>query len=291
MAAMAGQTENIMGASALFTTKRMKLNKRQTHIQTAQRAKEKNMSDTSKVIADATKAKRHPSAVSSSKRPFSINFALAALAGVALAGCAATPQAGINLAPSSYQTRHPIVVDASPTNLDLPAGDQKTHFTPGMKSAITGFAIDYRRSGGKGIDILVPSGSSNEASASHIARHARAALKKVGVPSSHIRTRSYKAVSAEQPGHVRLTFTSIKARVASECGVWPTDVGTGFRNENYENFGCASQQNLAAIVADPNDLISPRGPGEINPERTDVVISDFESNATPVATAVDTLSF
>jgi len=90
---------------------------------------------------------------------------------------------------------------------------------------------------------------------------------------------------------VRLTFTSIKARVASECGVWPTDVGSGFRNENYENFGCASQQNLAAIIADPNDLISPRGPGEINPERTDVVISDFESNAPPAASAISTTAF
>lgn len=286
-----GLTENIMGASALFTTKQMKLNKRKTDIQTAQRAKEKNMSDTSKVIADETKAKSHPSALSSSKRPLSINFALAALAGVALAGCAAKPSAGLNVAPSSYQTRHPIVVDASPTNLDLPAGNQKTHFTPGMKSAIAGFAIDYRRSGGKGIDVLVPAGSSNEASASHIARHARATLKKAGIPSSHIRTRSYKALSAEQPGHVRLTFTAIKARVASECGVWPTDVGSGFENVNYENFGCASQQNLAAIIADPNDLISPRGPGEINPERTDVVISDFESNTAPAATAVSTTSF
>ena len=183
------------------------------------------------------------------------------------------------------------MVDASPTNLDLPAGNQKTHFTPGMKSAIVGFAINYRRSGGKGIDILVPAGSSNEASASHIAGHARAALNEAGIPSSHIRTRSYKAVSAEHPGHVRLTFTAIKAHVASECGVWPTDIGSGFENENYENFGCASQQNLAAIIADPNDLISPRGPGEINPERTDVVISDFESNATPVLTTVDTTSF
>ena len=71
-----GQTENIMGASALFTTKQMKLNKRQTHIQTAQGAKEKNMSDISKVIADATKAKSQPSAVSSSKRSLSMNLSL-----------------------------------------------------------------------------------------------------------------------------------------------------------------------------------------------------------------------
>ncbi|MEP1444114.1 MAG: CpaD family pilus assembly protein [Hyphomicrobiales bacterium] len=249
------------------------------------------MSDTRKIIADETKAKSHPSAVSSSKRPQSVNFALAALAGVALAGCAVKPEAGLNVAPSSYQTRHPIVVDTSPTNLDLPAGDQKTHFTRGMKSAITGFALAYRRSGASGIDVLVPSGSSNEAAASHIGGHARAALKQAGVPSSHIRTRTYRAVSAQHPGHVRLTYSGVKARVASECGVWPTDIGTGFENKNYENFGCATQSNLAAIIADPNDLIAPRGPGEVNPERTDVVISDFEANTAPPAPSISTTSF
>lgn len=246
------------------------------------------MSDTSKVIADAKKAKGPQSAVSSSKRSLSTNFALAALAGVALAGCAVQPNAGLNVAPSSYQTRHPIVVDTSPTNLDLPAGNQKTHFTPGMKSAINGFAIGYRRSGGSGIDVLVPAGSSNEAAASHIAGHARAALNQAGVPSSQIRTRSYNAVSADHPGHVRLTYSAVKARVASECGVWPTDIGNDFRNENYENFGCATQSNLASIIADPNDLIGPRGPGEINPERTDVVISDFEANTPSTSTIAST---
>ena len=249
------------------------------------------MSDTRKIKTDAAKAKSHPSAVSSSKRPLSINFALAALAGVALAGCAVAPDAGLNVAPSSYQTRHPIVVDTSPTNLDLPAGDKKTHFTAGMKSAITGFAIAYRRSGASGIDVLVPSGSSNEVEASHVGGHARAALKQAGVPSSHIRTRTYQAVSAEHPGHVRLTYSGVKARVASECGVWPTDVGSDFTNQNYHNFGCASQSNLAAIVADPNDLISPRGPGQINPERSDVVISDFETNIAPPATPISSTNF
>lgn len=249
------------------------------------------MSDTCKTKAVTTKAVRHSPAVSSSTRPQTINFALAALVGVTLAGCSITPKEGLNVAPSNYQTRHPIVVDTSPTNLDLPAGDQKTHFTQGMKSAIVGFAIQYRKSGGKGIDILVPSGSSNEAAARHIAGHARSELKNAGVPGSHVQVRTYNAVSAEHPGHVRLTYTAVKARVASECGVWPTNVGSDFRNQNYENYGCASQQNLAAIVADPNDLISPRGPGVINPERTDAVITDFETNVVPPATPISSTQF
>ena len=31
-----------------------------------------------------------------------------------------------------------------------------------------------------------------------------------------------------------------------------------FENKNYYNFGCATQNNLAAQIADPNDLLGPR---------------------------------
>lgn len=205
---------------------------------------------------------------------------------VLLAGCASQAPSNYNVAPVSYQQKHPIVVDASPTTLDLPVGDERTHLTVGMKSAITGFAKDYRQSGAKGLQILVPSGSSNEVSASHIASHAREILEQGGIRHGHIALRPYKAHSGHAPGHVRLSFTAIQARVASECGVWPTDIGTDFENKNYENFGCATQSNLAAIVADPNDIIEPRGQGAINAERTAVVVGDFEANTAPTVAPV-----
>ena len=205
---------------------------------------------------------------------------------VVLAGCAQQGPSNYNVAPVSYQQRHPIVVDTSPTTLDLPAGNERTHLTVGMKSAITGFAKDYRRSGAKGLQILVPAGSSNEASASHLASHAREILEEGGVHHRHISVRSYTAHSANAPGHVRLSFTAVQARVASECGVWPTDISTDFENKNYENFGCATQSNLASIVADPNDLLEPRGQGAINAERTAVVVGDFEANTAPTVAPV-----
>lgn len=205
---------------------------------------------------------------------------------VMLAGCAQQGPSKYNVAPVSYQQRHPLVVDTSPTTLDLPAGNERTHLTAGMESAITGFAKEYRQSGAKGLQILVPAGSSNEASAGHIASHAREILEDAGVRSQHINLRSYSASSTKEPAHVRLSFTAVKARVASECGVWPTDISTGFKNENYENFGCATQSNLAAIIADPNDIIEPRGQGVINAERSAVVVGDFEANTAPTVAPV-----
>lgn len=223
------------------------------------------------------------------RKSFKAGLCVSCLLGTAvlLVGCASN-SVNTGLAPISYKQRHPIIIDNSPTSLDIPVGNNRTHLTRGMKSALIGFAKDYRQSGAKGVEVLVPAGSSNENSARHVAGHARTILKKYGVPSHHILTRTYEAASPEYPGHVRVSFSSVKARVASECGVWPTDISTDFKNRNYENFGCATQSNLAAIIADPNDLIAPRGPGEINPERADVVQSAFETNATPAITPIST---
>ena len=50
---------------------------------------------------------------------------------------------------------------------------------------------------------------------------------------------------------------------AGPCGLWPDDLGPSydpkhFENKQYYNLGCATQRNLAAMVADPADLVQPR---------------------------------
>jgi len=45
---------------------------------------------------------------------------------------------------------------------------------------------------------------------------------------------------------------------AEECGNWPEDMTRTAQNTTYENFGCSQQNNIAAMVADPRDLIRPR---------------------------------
>jgi pilus assembly protein CpaD len=51
---------------------------------------------------------------------------------------------------------------------------------------------------------------------------------------------------------------------AGPCGVWPKDLGPSvdgddFSNNPYWNLGCATQRNMAAMVANPADLVQPRG--------------------------------
>jgi pilus assembly protein CpaD len=51
---------------------------------------------------------------------------------------------------------------------------------------------------------------------------------------------------------------------AGPCGLWPEDLGPSINNPNYYdnkdyyNFGCAYQRNMAAMVANPSDLVQSR---------------------------------
>ena len=62
---------------------------------------------------------------------------------------------------------------------------------------------------------------------------------------------------------IRLNYPKITAD-AGPCGLWPDDLGPSihnksyFENKQYYNLGCATQRNLAAMVANPADLVQPR---------------------------------
>ena len=53
-----------------------------------------------------------------------------------------------------------------------------------------------------------------------------------------------------------VSFTNYVA-TASECGDWSEEIERRFRNIPAKNFGCFAQQNLAAMIADPRDLVTP----------------------------------
>jgi pilus assembly protein CpaD len=64
-----------------------------------------------------------------------------------------------------------------------------------------------------------------------------------------------------------------------ECGRWPDDLlANTSENKHYANFGCASQNNLAAQISNPGDLIAPRGMTPIDAERRSTVIEAYRTN-------------
>ncbi len=55
-------------------------------------------------------------------------------------------------------------------------------------------------------------------------------------------------------GNIRVVVTRSSARVPG-CPDWSTHSATDFHNTTTSNYGCASNANLAAMVANPTDLV------------------------------------
>jgi type IV pilus biogenesis protein CpaD/CtpE len=70
---------------------------------------------------------------------------------------------------------------------------------------------------------------------------------------------------------------------AKECGNWPEDLTATSRNRQYENFGCAQQNNIAAMVANPDDLWRPRKQTPADATRRSKIFDKYRQGAATAA--------
>ncbi|KQT44504.1 hypothetical protein ASG43_14310 [Aureimonas sp. Leaf454] len=202
-------------------------------------------------------------------------FTLALLVGAALlVGCADRHSIEVGSIPDDYRSRHPIVVAESEKTLDIPIVSSEVRLPIASRDRVADFARRFKRSGSAAIRVLLPSGSANAPAAESASQGVLTALKREGVGSSRVLVQSYDATGLQGPAPIRLSYATLTAQT-EPCGRWPEDLGSTHENKNYFNFGCASQQNLAAQIADPRDLLGPRGEGEIDAERRTVVLDDY----------------
>lgn len=202
--------------------------------------------------------------------------AAASLVAVALAsGCAMQKRDHITVGsiPDDYRTNHPIVLQEREETLDLPVGSSDTRLSTNQRGAIDGLASAYAAGGSGPVTILVPSGSANQAAAARIARAIEAHLNKRKVANGYIVIEHYQA-QASEVAPIRLTYRSMVAQTG-QCGRWPEDILANPENKHYADFGCSYQNNLAAQVANPSDLLGPQGTGPIDAERRSKVITDW----------------
>ncbi|HEV7433534.1 MAG TPA: CpaD family pilus assembly protein [Pseudorhizobium sp.] len=160
--------------------------------------------------------------------------------------------------PDDYRTRHPIVVGEEEKTIDIPIAAGDDGLTRGQSEVIAGFAANYTRSSKGIIRVMTPQGAINSGAAAAAASDVRRLLVRMGVPKNRILHTGYAAAGYGSTAPIRLAYVAITAQVGP-CGEWPADLTLNtIENKNYHNFGCASQRNLAAQIADPNDLLGPR---------------------------------
>lgn len=191
----------------------------------------------------------------------------AALAGlsIALGACTLTNDVTTvgSVAPNDYRLRHPIAIQEANTAIEIFVGNSRGGLSGSQRSDVVGLAQTWLREGTGAINADVPTGTPNARAAADTFREIRATLAAAGVPARGIIVRNYSPDDPRQLATIRLNYAKIAA-VAGPCGVWPDDLGPSVNNpgylENkpYYNFGCAYQRNMAAMVANPSDLVQPR---------------------------------
>ncbi len=159
-----------------------------------------------------------------------------------------------------YERNHPIAVDSQIVSLTLNV-DSTTQELSSLDSArIRAFADAYLRDGHGPITVTAPSGRTDDLDGQETAADVRSFLHASGVPWSSISGATYRT-GDDRAGQLVLSYTHYVA-TPSECGNWKGIAKTDRRNLISPNFGCAAQNNLAAMVADPRDLITPADIGD-----------------------------
>ncbi|RUX27437.1 pilus assembly protein CpaD [Mesorhizobium sp. M7A.F.Ca.US.011.01.1.1] len=201
---------------------------------------------------------------------------LAVAVAALLAGCAQRDSITVGAIPDDYRTNHPIVIAEKNQKIDLPVGAGDRGMTGSQRDTLLGFLDGYDRSAAPTLTIQVPSGSANEVAATAAARDfARLAIAS-GVKRNRLVVTSYQAASSEISSPVRVAYVAVRAQT-DKCGRWPADLVDTSENKHYADFGCSYQNNLAAQMANPADLLGPRKPSTIDAENRGAVIDVYRA--------------
>ena len=178
-----------------------------------------------------------------------------------VAGCQATARDTTGAVPADYRARHPIALKEGKRTLALFVGAGRGGLSPLQRAEVLAFAQTWKREATGGVSIDRPVGGPNERAALDTLKEVLSIIVQAGVPNHGIGIRPYEAHS-HKLATLRLNYPQMVAD-AGPCGLWPDDLGPSydpkhFENQQYWNFGCATQRNLAAMVATPADLVQPR---------------------------------
>ncbi|PWK68381.1 CpaD family pilus assembly protein [Aminobacter sp. AP02] len=201
---------------------------------------------------------------------------LAAAAVVLLAGCANRDSITVGSIPDDYRTNHPIVIAEKNQTIDIPVGAGDRGITRSQQITFEGFLQNYDRRAAPTLTIMAPSGGANDVAASKAARGLMNVAIKAGVPKNRIAITNYQSDYAEASSPLRIVYSAMRAQT-DRCGRWPDDVLNNVDNKHYANFGCSYQNNVAAQIANPADLLGPRKQTPIDAENRDVVIGEYRT--------------
>ncbi|MBC8037235.1 MAG: CpaD family pilus assembly protein [Rhizobiales bacterium] len=206
-----------------------------------------------------------------------VGSAIVLLSAVLLSGCALDEVAlEDHYAPATHYEKYPIEVRKAPVKMGIAA--RAGTLTPEQINAATNFAHDARNNAQSKISIRWPTGDGKSRKVAHdIAQ----LFADEGVPHSKIGVGSYPGPKSSP---IRISYVR-KVAVTRECGDWSGDLSHDPANTFHQNYGCATQHNIAAMVARPEDFERPRAISPVEAANRTAAMSIYYLPAPPLSSS------
>ena len=172
---------------------------------------------------------------------------------------------------------HPITVEPSYESIKVSFSGAGSPLMPDDTAKLDGFVQDYLAHGNGSISVSAPEGPG----ASDTIHYFGERLASMGVPRSAILVGTHDVANGDM--RVEIGYLGYVARTAP-CANWTKNLGYTEDNLPSPDFGCSVQQNVAAMVADPRDLLGPRGMSQTDATRRTAVMGHYEKGEVTSAT-------
>lgn len=179
-----------------------------------------------------------------------MKFLTVTAASVALAGCAGS----LGTSNTSMYSVHQPVIER--TNYAIDLNSDGGDISPAEKARLSDWFDALRIGYGDRVSVDFGSGYASKAAAQSV--YGVAADR--GVLLNDVAPVTQGQVAA---GMLRVVVTRSKASVPS-CPDFTTDHDRNYNASNHSNYGCATNSNLAAMIADPEDLVHGRENKKLN---------------------------
>ena len=216
-----------------------------------------------------------------------LRAAAAAACAIMVCGCNTDQQVtGVPEVPVDYRLRHPITLHEANRTLRAVPRFQPRRAQPDTARAGAGvrLGLEARRDRGHG-------GRASGRQQQRARRRRRDARDRFDpgrerpAAAKHRRAAPIQHRPGRSPAPLRISYPRIRAQ-AGPCGLWPEDIGPSFNRNYFENqppwnYGCATQNALAAEIANPADLVQPRAETPAYTMRRATVLQKYTSGQNP----------
>ena len=183
---------------------------------------------------------------------------------------------------TAYTSRHPIVVTNDVVAMKVQSGRNKLGLTRAQRARIRSFVSAYKDTGTGPLKINSPSSVVNDVLAAGAVAEVRRIIEASSIPRSRLRMVNYYPRNPRVSSPVIISYRRYAA-ITNKCGAWPESNAITYENKPVWSFGCATQNNLAAMIANPRDLVEPRQSTPGDAQRRDKVFAKYREGEVSTA--------